>query len=492
MGKISAARLVAQALGPEAKFVLVCLSKDGPQPVYDGDGELLKFATGGAASTHAEWLARETGQKYQPRPVNDGAWHEREKKRMLAKDYLPLPWASERWWTDLRPIWGDHYPHASVDKEAFLAFTESPEKGSADIQTRIKPGRYLERYFGEPGILSPHVVKDLCSKFSNQYEANIVYYAATSDEIEKVYLTGPTSCMSKRGDSYPTKEHPVRMYAAGDLQVAYLKRDDKPSARVVIWPEKKIMNSSFYGDSARLRPILTKQGYKEGILHGAKLLMKKSSQRGAKGTFSFIAPHADGCNGMHVQGDHLILGPNPKDKNDVIAFGGGSGVTELVVEGCQACEDKRARTVRGLSPVISGPTEDDMAYFCAAHANKVSVKDHYSGQRVHKDFCVEAYLPGHTKPLPVWQKWVGQYIDKPSNEDVYYDKGLLLKVGRETYSRKWADAHLHHCRCGKYLKDAADCKPECGEKYDAAMAKAKSTSAYTPFATMNTPSTWGR
>lgn len=482
-----ASRLVAQALGKDAKFIIVQLGKGEVLPVYDYNGQLLKFQTGAKAAAHAELLTRELGIKHQPRPVNDDEWREREETRMKAKDYLALPWMGERWWQDLKPIWGDHYPHASVDKEAFLAFTESVDKGTADIQTRIKPGRYLERFFGDPGILSSFVIRDLCAKFSNKYEENIVHYASTADEFEEVYITGPSSCMSKSAGNYPTKEHPVRMYAAGDLQVAYLKRDGRPSARVIIWPEKKQYNSTIYGDAARLRPLLQKMGYREGALEGARLRIKKVSvQPGISGAYNLVIPHVDHCPGIYAKDGHLIIGRAPGDSNGnrTISFAGGSGYTELVVDGCPKCDSKGdPQPVRGLAGVVNGLKDNGIIHMCASCKEKHAFRDRYSGVWVSNEFGVMANVGGRKAEL-VWSKWRGSYVHEAEDGELY-DKSLLVHSEGKNYTAKYAKEKLTQCECGKFMPKEG-CDAACKKKWE----KAKLAYATTRLYTSNATTTW--
>ena len=61
-------------------------------------------------------------------------------------------------WADKLPAIPDHYAHLSTANPGLIAFTDTPEKAAADIQTPIKPGRYLARFY--PNLAS-HEVRDL-------------------------------------------------------------------------------------------------------------------------------------------------------------------------------------------------------------------------------------------------------------------------------------------------------------------------------------------
>ena len=100
-------------------------------------------------------------------------------------------------------------------------------------------------------------------------------------EIERVYLEGPTSCMSYEAGDEDIREsiHPVRVYGAGDLAVAYMRNArGKINARTICRPEKKVYGR-LYGASGRLREALEAQGFKRGRgedFVGSKFLIEPS------------------------------------------------------------------------------------------------------------------------------------------------------------------------------------------------------------------------
>lgn len=217
------------------------------------------FANGKAAADHAKLLSERLGHRVQVRPIAkdvDGAWRKREETRMTDGTYPPMP---EAW--DLAPI-ADHFLHLSKDDPKKVAFTESPEKGVLDRQTKMLPGRYLERFYGH---LSDMERKRYIAMVDKPEE---VLFATTADEIEWVYTHGPESCMSKTKNRYNGNIHPTRAYGGGDITVAYLKNTDgRVSARAVCWQEKKIYGRC-YGDESRLRQALDAQDFKDVYIRG--------------------------------------------------------------------------------------------------------------------------------------------------------------------------------------------------------------------------------
>jgi hypothetical protein len=249
--------------------------------------------TGDEAQAYARTLSqRHSGRKFRVKKVLDNRWKDREREKFDSGEYQHVPWVNENWWANCNSIHKDHFPHASYKEPGKLAYTESPEKGMDNLHTQIKPGRYLETYFGDKLRAWGYDVKELALQFARQHEPRILRFADTEDEVQYVYEHGPSSCMSSEryrydhGWGHPTKGkwpkdiHACRMYINGDLQVAYIVDDDKAFdqrrtsatiiARSLVWPAKKT-HSRVYGDEARMRGLMSAAGYKFGPPIGAKL-----------------------------------------------------------------------------------------------------------------------------------------------------------------------------------------------------------------------------
>lgn len=230
----------------------------------------------------------------------DKEWRQRERNRLEDGTYNPLPTA----WAHL-PAIRDHYAHVSKDGQS-IAFTSDENKGMIDIQTVMKPGRYLTRFYPE---LSGDEVRDLAAKVGDAF---VVHFAETQEDIIKVYLNGPNSCMSKPLSCYESAIHPVAVYAAGDLQLAYMSRNGKPvtydgferaTDRALVWPDKKIYGRIYGGGDNRMARALQAMGYREAMLTGARLL-KIAHEEGE----SYIMPYIDGECSVSDHGDHFRIG----------------------------------------------------------------------------------------------------------------------------------------------------------------------------------------
>jgi hypothetical protein len=185
-------------------------------------------------------------------------WREREAHRQASgRRQLPV-WEGQLILTDQTR---DHYVHASRRSPGMLAYTQSEEKGMRDLHTLIRPGRYLQRFYGH--ILSPNEINRLASLQMGlagaaqaprrpgalDLGACELRVAESPEDIAWVYEHGPGSCM--RG--YERDEHPCRAYGAGDLAIAYLRipegterRTPEGSmpvvARSVVWPARKLFS----------------------------------------------------------------------------------------------------------------------------------------------------------------------------------------------------------------------------------------------------------
>lgn len=226
------------------------------------------------------------------------AWKRRELERFESGAYKPVPWHDEMWWQDLL-VEGklyEHFAHVSADDPTQVAFTENAAKGALDRQTRMRPGRYLARFV-------PTLDADTVRKWAGVYAAENapsgLLFARTEEEIEHVYTNGPDSCMSHPASAYDAPIHPARVYAAGDLSVAYIRGADRITARAVVW-EAQRLHSRVYGDATRMIPALVSAGYLRGSFEGARLLRVEHGD-------GFVCPYIDGHDGLRDAGDALII-----------------------------------------------------------------------------------------------------------------------------------------------------------------------------------------
>lgn len=186
-------------------------------------------------------------------------WQERETLRLTGNGnvYAALPWPN------LTPIPG-HYAHIAIDDCKLVAYTQDGKKGERDIQTQVRPGRYLTQFYPD---MDPDMIRSLAALVTAH--STDLKFAKTADEIERVYTKGPKSCLQPSARSWRDmgfEPHPVRIYGDSDLQVAYMTDAfGRIKARSVVWPEKKVYCTT-YGDKDRIQAALQKAGYSQ---HGS-------------------------------------------------------------------------------------------------------------------------------------------------------------------------------------------------------------------------------
>lgn len=244
---------------------------------------------------------------------------------VLGKDtFKVLPWRNKAWRYDAtceaqeNPVpWSyepieDHFARLVWEEDTNLGrkvpmvrYYASEEHGEIRKSTPMKPGRYLQRFYPS---LDGETIREWVTLIDKAVE---VRFAVTADEIERVYLCGPSSCMSHKPDDYDSFIHPVRVYGDSDLQLAYLSFAEptsagfKASARALVWPEKK-RYGRIYGDTHRMKTALEAAGYTSGNLRGAKIKRIVDEYEDD----NLVVPYIDGDGSVEDCGDYLKIGGN--------------------------------------------------------------------------------------------------------------------------------------------------------------------------------------
>ena len=225
-------------------------------------------------------------------------WARRESRRFeghtasstKADSYIRVPWSGVSWEQD--PQMGyftddARMPHLSLKRPGMIAFTESHMKGHEDRQTILAPGRYLERY-APPGYYNSADVDRMCGEIKAVTAENFKL-ARTPEDIETVYLNGPSSCMATDDFADTDGMHPTAVYGNSDLAVAYLGEMTNASARAVCWPDRKIFGR-LYGNISLLAALLEADGWTKGSLAGARIRRIEVGRNGSR----ILMPYIDG------------------------------------------------------------------------------------------------------------------------------------------------------------------------------------------------------
>jgi hypothetical protein len=235
-----------------------------------GEAHEEKYHTGYGATIFATQLNAISVGHHEVRAVQlDTSWMAREAKRLVDHTYRPLPIPKDLY--DKLPR--DHFVHLSSVNPIMVAFTKNPMMGAKDRQTRLDLRSYLKTYATN---LTPLEKELIVTDIANGHDQSHVLFAITSDEIVKVYtnydrsiLKLEVSCMRYKASQYLSRPiHPVSVYGAGDLAVAYLVNDeDKTTARALCWPARKIY-SRVYAEDDTLHKELKRLGYTKSSYYG--------------------------------------------------------------------------------------------------------------------------------------------------------------------------------------------------------------------------------
>lgn len=261
--------------------------------------------------------------------IADENWRERESKREKLINI-------EQFGLTAIP---DHFLHISVKStfdDFLISYTESPLKGSKNLQAAgRKVGRYLKEFY-------PDLTSDKIEKLSHEMAAVLnklpVEFITTSEGIRRAYEdsrnhSGMASCMAYATSHWEIYEkdekakrgrrvHPTEAYGDGELALAVLRdSDQRLTARVLVWPNKK-RYSRFYGpDATKLKTLLQSAGYTNASFEGVPLKMIPVTNTASKSRISFAVPFVDGDRCVYL------------DKDNQLRIGNASGCVETNTAG---------------------------------------------------------------------------------------------------------------------------------------------------------------
>jgi len=219
----------------------------------------------------------------------DVEWIRRESRRQRRAPVPSLPMGLE-----------DRYPEHCVYLSAvdgMIGYTPDYLYGRQDRQVRMKPGKYLAKYY-------PEIPAHVAAEWVHACAPKTLTISSDADVIADVYFTGPHSCQHPESDhandyTRDWNNHPARMYAGPDLAIAYLGDRKGAIARSIVWPEK-MLYVRVYGEMS-LADRLEALGYRQGDVNGARCRLRKDGDR-------VIVPYVDGANRGTVDGEFLVLG----------------------------------------------------------------------------------------------------------------------------------------------------------------------------------------
>jgi len=239
--------------------------------------------------------------------------------------YKPPVWAGK-----LDPI-ANHFLHVAIGDETLVAYTPNPEKGVRDVSVTTKPGKYLQKFYPS---LTEEQIRLYANEHRDLYSNEDVAFACTADEVEHVYLHGPSSCMKKAANQFTTGIQPVRVYGESpDIVLAYLDRDKGISGRALMdISQKPPVFSRVYGDM-NLKTKLERMGFRyvgDGQpMTGTKLKIVKDDFG------RIIMPYVDWCGVGRVDNETGLITLN-KSGGERVSLQNTAGYIEKTYQ-CPTC-----------------------------------------------------------------------------------------------------------------------------------------------------------
>lgn len=229
------------------------IGEDG-RPVDIPLPEFGLFESGPEAAKAAKVATDQLNTKVQPRRMSQvGDWRGRLRSRFESGELTALP--AE--WT-VPPI-EDHFAHIDgLNHAGFICFFENEQHAAIGRVSFTTPGRYLQTYY--PDLYASMSIHERNTLIATIDPNGSILFATTPEEMEMVYREGPTSCIAGK-DWSAIACYPSRVYAAGDLALAYTKNaNGRIQSRCLVWPDKKLYGR-IYGDPARMAAALEAEGY---------------------------------------------------------------------------------------------------------------------------------------------------------------------------------------------------------------------------------------
>jgi hypothetical protein len=412
------------------------------------------FVSSFQAQTFADNIHSTAGYTYSVRPAT---WQEREERMFLAGIYEHPVWADEAWWINVAHYFKDFFIHISQRDPSMVAFTEDPRKGEADRQTPTRPGKFLQKFLGagESGLIEhgplvgsdPKVTKHQIAFYAAWHQSgkrpptdDVLGFTDDPDMIVRVYEDGPDSCMMGKG--WSPEHHPVRVYAGGGLELAYMLSHEDPNdiiGRALCWPDKGVFGRVYPTPNSNkeqnrydeLMGRLKAKGWRSitedsTVFEGA-LLSVVTNRYG-----EYVMPYLDneyGVRMIHRNGQQwwqMTHSEDHQDNTDGTMNGHDPDWT------CDACEE--------------GFSDDDDSY----SVNRAWVSTGPNGQgygRAEATWCRDCYDNG------------AFYCD---GSDERYNEGTTDKVDADdgnTYEKNWFEANGGwYCEYADayYFRDAAE------------------------------------
>lgn len=220
----------------------------------------------------------------------------------------------------------------------------SPEHARAGRRTQTRPARLLTKFQADIQAQdvcawSPPIPDDYAAwaaEVANAWrlynEPPTCHWAEDGEDMARVYIHGPSSCMSGR----LTDPHPATVYDTPDIGLAYAVKGGRIVARALV-NKLEQEYSRIYGNKDALAPWLREQGLSSGgCMYGCRLLRVEDNYG------ALIGPYLDGEQGIEVVSS-LYLRVTRSGRGDYQADSTSGYLSDEDVGECHECGERHHR-----------------------------------------------------------------------------------------------------------------------------------------------------
>lgn len=316
---------------------------------YSYSGSIVYPEYAGIPTDHAIYADEKNRDGFEYYEYEDESYHTvKERLDSFIASGREVPWIDDSFMSSLPYIKGmkHHFVRPAESDPAKLAYFQTWDHFMAGRLSVIKPGRYLQKYYGH--VLSADDIKKWADAWRKELATpETLQFAKTPEEFARIYRMTASfgSCMQKRFDLGEAQRHPAEAYAAGDLELAYIIKNDSLVARCLIWRDapsngeyseyrnadgdtdesRYVRVGRVYGDEVRIQQSLRKFGIYTSstnayfdTMEGARMLaIEIPNYRGFsvnKPYTAYLLPYVDGsaCR-LRFDGDSFILQKHRSD-----------------------------------------------------------------------------------------------------------------------------------------------------------------------------------
>ncbi|MCA9367033.1 hypothetical protein KC887_02070 [Candidatus Kaiserbacteria bacterium] len=341
-----------------------------------------------------------------------------------------------------------------VTEDGLIGYTESWDKALRDIQTVIRPGRYIKKV--NPDYTDKQVM-DIVHTL-NDSELSIHTTWDDPKEWRRVYEHGPQSCMGRKTpDSFGLGRediHPVEVYARENNGIGLMWVENAHGvigARTIITDDDKYVRLYVSDYLPSAGPFLKDHLDAEGIHHFECALDGRELERIEARDGRLICPFIDGDNRVRDDDDYLTAG-----YGDLIPDHASGRVDDESMRSCDCCggrthEDDLRYSERHDQHICEYCADSDYVYAIVnyrGHTHTDLIRYHDAIEVNGEHYLDDSDVLYHHGFRAVDGEWFPEdevVYDELNDEDIHTNDAVELTCGihqgKWTHTRNVLETH---------------------------------------------------